>query len=105
MGAPPWLHYHLGAASEEGRGTGASHLALCTLAEWGRAGGYETLHLGGGVSGRADSLREYKLRFAPDGLVPAATGRAVHDRDAYARLTGSDEVDWAGFFPAYRASY
>jgi hypothetical protein len=105
MGAPPWLHYHLGAASEEGRGTGASHLALCTLAEWGRAHGYDTLHLGGGVSGRAGSLLDYKLRFAPGGLVPAATGRAVHDRAAYARLTGSEDVDWAGFFPAYRASY
>jgi serine/alanine adding enzyme len=105
MGAPPWLHYHLGAASEAGRGSGASHLALCTLAEWGRDRGYSTLHLGGGVSGRADSLLEYKQRFAPGALVPSATGRAVHDRAAYARLTGSDAVDWAGFFPAYRASY
>jgi hypothetical protein len=37
--------------------------------------------------------------------VPSATGRAVHDRAAYARLTGSDAVDWNGFFPAYRAAY
>jgi serine/alanine adding enzyme len=105
MGERPWLHYHLGAATDAARGTGASHLALCTLAEWGREQGYEVLHLGGGVSGRDDSLLEYKLRFAPDGLVASATGRAVHDRDAYARLTGADTIDWAGFFPAYRQSY
>jgi hypothetical protein len=105
MGDRPWLHYHLGAAADAARGSGASHLALCTLAEWGREQGYEILHLGGGVSGRADSLLEYKLRFAPDGLVASATGRAVHDRAAYARLTGSDAIDWAGFFPAYRQSY
>jgi Acetyltransferase (GNAT) domain len=104
MGEPPWLHYHLGAAADAARGTGASHLALVTLAEWGRDHGYATLHLGGGVGGREDSLLEYKLRFAPGGLVPSATGRAVHDAAEYARLTGSPEVDWAGFFPAYRAS-
>lgn len=105
MGSPPWLHYHLGASAQGGRGTGASHLALCTLAEWGRENGYAVLHLGGGVSGRADSLLEYKLRFSPDGLLRAATGRAVHDPAAYARLTGANGVDWEGFFPAYRASY
>jgi hypothetical protein len=105
MGVRPWLHYHLGAAADAARGTGASHLALCTLAEWGREQGYALLHLGGGVSGRDDSLLEYKLRFAPDGLIASATGRAVHDPAAYERLTGSDTVDWAGFFPAYRASY
>lgn len=105
MGEPPWLHYHLGAAADAARGTGASHLALCTLAEWGREEGFTTLHLGGGVSGAADSLLEYKLRFAPEGLIPSATGRAVHDLAEYERLTGSSDVDWAGFFPAYRASY
>jgi serine/alanine adding enzyme len=105
MGEPPWLHYHLGAAADAARGTGASHLALCALAEWGREHDYAILHLGGGVSGRDDSLREYKLRFAPRGLVASATGRAVHDPAAYARLTGSGDVDWAGFFPAYRAAY
>lgn len=105
IGTPPWLHYHLGASAESARGTGASHLALCALAEWGQANGFSILHLGGGVGGRADSLLEYKHRFAPGELLPSATGRAVHDHAAYARLTGSDEVDWEGFFPAYRAAY
>jgi hypothetical protein len=103
MGGPPWLHYHLGAAAAAGRGTGASHLALLTLAQWGRANGYDALHLGGGVGGRADSLLDYKRRFAPDGLLPARVGKAVHDAAAYAELTGSAETDWDGFFPAYRA--
>jgi serine/alanine adding enzyme len=102
MGEPPWLHYHLGAAADAARGTGASHLALLALAEWGRATGYETLHLGGGVGGRADSLLEYKLRFAPGGLVASEIGKAVHDEAAYLRLSGADEIDWDGFFPAYR---
>ncbi|HWT25024.1 MAG TPA: GNAT family N-acetyltransferase [Solirubrobacteraceae bacterium] len=103
MGKPPWLHYHLGGAADAGRGTGASHLALLALAEWGRDHGYAVLHLGGGVGGRADALFEYKLRFAPDGRRAAALGKAVHDSAAYGRLTGSPAVDWDGFFPAYRA--
>ena len=105
MGEPPWLHYHLGGAADAARGTGASHLALYHLAQWGRDHGYATLHLGGGVGGRDDSLLEYKRRFAPDGLKRAAIGKAVHDRAAYARLTGADSVEWDGFFPAYREPY
>ena len=102
MGEAPWLHYHLGGTTDAARGSGASHLALYSLAEWGREQGFSTLHLGGGVGGADDSLLEFKLRFAPGGRVPAAVGKAVHDRAAYARLSGSGEIDWDGFFPAYR---
>jgi hypothetical protein len=102
MGEPPWLHYHLGAGTEAGRGTGASHLALLGLAQWGAEHGYELLHLGGGVGGRADSLLEYKRRFAPDGWVPSRIAKAVHDEPAYLSLARAEAVDWDGFFPAYR---
>lgn len=105
MGEPPWLHYHLGGATEAARGTGASHIALYSLACWGREHGFETLHLGGGVGGRDDSLLEFKLRFAPEGRVGVSIGKAVHDRAGYLRLTGAAEVDWDAFFPAYREPY
>ena len=105
MGEPPWLHYHLGGATDAARGTGASHLALYSLACWGRDQGYDTLHLGGGVGGRDDSLLEFKLRFAPDGRVGVAIGKAVHDHAGYLRLSGAAEVDWDAFFPAYREPY
>jgi len=105
MGSPPWLHYHLGGAADAARGTGASHLALYRLACWGREQGFETLHLGGGVGGREDSLLEFKLRFAPQGRVPVSIGRAVHDLPAYLQLTGRAAVDWDGFFPGYREPY
>jgi serine/alanine adding enzyme len=105
MGEPPWLHYHLGGATDAARGTGASHLALYGLACWGREHGFETLHLGGGVGGRDDSLLEFKLRFAPAGRVGVAIGKAVHDLPAYLRLSGAGAVDWDAFFPAYREPY
>jgi serine/alanine adding enzyme len=103
IGDPPWLHYHLGASSDAGRRVGASQLALHGLADWGQRHGYELLHLGGGVGGGSDSLLEYKQRFAPAGHVPAAIGKAVHDRPAYLELAGAPAIDWDGFFPAYRA--
>ena len=102
LAGSPWLHYHLGGASNEGRRLGASHLALLTAAGWGQALGYETLHRGGGVGGREDSLFEFKRRFAPGDLVTASIGKAVHDEEAYRRLAGVTEIDYGGYFPAYR---
>jgi len=103
LASPPWLHYHLGASSDEGRRIGAMHLLFLEAATWATERGYERFHLGGGVGGREDSLHEFKRRFDPGGLVDAAVGKAVHDEDAYARLTGGD-ASLDGFFPAYRAT-
>jgi serine/alanine adding enzyme len=101
--SPPWLHYHLGAALEGGRSVGASHLLLLEAARWGNDHGCEIFHLGGGVGGAEDSLWEYKRRFAPDALVEAWVGKAVHDEAAYLELSGTEALDLSGFFPAYRA--
>jgi hypothetical protein len=97
----PWVHYHLGASSDEGRSLGANNLALYEAARWGREQGYELLHLGGGLGGRPDSLFEFKRRFDPGGEREFAVGKAIHDEDVYAELAGKVTVE--GFFPAYRA--
>jgi hypothetical protein len=101
LGSPPWLHYHLGATSDEGRHLGAMTLLFLEAATWARERGYERFHLGGGVGGAEDSLHEFKRRFDPGGLVDAAIGKAVHDEDAYASLAGA-EAFLDGYFPAYR---
>ena len=98
--AKPWLHYHLGASSDEGRRLGASNLVLYEAASWGRAQGYELLHLGGGVGGQEDSLFEFKRRFDPDAEREFAIGKAIHDEAAYGELADGAPLD--GFFPAYR---
>ena len=102
--AEPWLHYHLGASSEDGRRLGASHLVLYEAASWARAQGYELFHLGGGVGGRADSLHEFKSRFDPGAEREFAIGRAIHDETAYYELTEASgaRAEFGGFFPAYR---
>jgi serine/alanine adding enzyme len=102
LAAPPYLHYHLGATSDEGRALGASHLVLFEAACWARDRGLSAFHLGGGVGGRADSLFEFKRRFWPGGEREFFVGKAVHDPDAYRALAGTDELALDGFFPAYR---
>ncbi len=102
LAGSPWLHNHLGGASDEGRRLGASHLALFSAARGGQELGFEALHLGGGVGGKEDSLFEYKRRFAPDDLVTASVGKAVHDEEAYRLLAGVTEIAFGGYFPAYR---
>ena len=96
----PWLHYHLGASSDEGRRLGASNLVLYETASWGREQDYELFHLGGGVGGQEDSLYEFKRRFDPDAEREFAIGKAIHDEAAYRELADGAPLD--GFFPAYR---
>jgi hypothetical protein len=103
LATPPWLHYHLSGTTDTGRSTGASTLVLLEAARWAQAQDYERFHLGGGLGGKADSLHHFKARFDPDGLLEAAVGKAIHDEEAYRRLSGG-EASLDGFFPAYRAT-
>jgi serine/alanine adding enzyme len=102
LATPPWLHYHLSATTDAGRSTGSSTLVLLEAARWGQANGYERFHLGGGLGGKEDLLHHFKARFDPEGLVPAAVGKAIHDEGTYRELSGGD-ASYDGFFPAYRA--
>jgi serine/alanine adding enzyme len=102
LASPPLLHYHLGASSERGQSLGANHVLFYETAAWAAERGFTHFHLGGGVGGFEDSLYEFKRRFDPGGSLPAVLGKKVHDPDAYRALSGSDEIDFAGYFPAYR---
>jgi hypothetical protein len=101
LATPPWLHYHLSGTTDAGRSTGASTLVLLEAARWAQERGYDRFHLGGGLGGSADSLHHFKARFDPEGLVPAAVGKAIHDENAYRELSGG-QTGYEGYFPAYR---
>jgi serine/alanine adding enzyme len=98
----PWLHYHLGASSDEARRLGASHLLLYEAARFGQEHGYEQLHLGSGVGAGGGSLLEFKRRFTSSPSLEQWFGKGVHDVQRYRDLTGSTEIEYDGFFPAYR---
>jgi hypothetical protein len=98
----PWFHYHLGASADEGRKLGASHLLLYSAACFGQEQGFEIFHLGSGVGGGAGELLEFKRRFAPcSPLLEQWFGKAVHDKERYLALTGTDHIRYEGFFPTY----
>jgi lipid II:glycine glycyltransferase (peptidoglycan interpeptide bridge formation enzyme) len=101
LATPPFLHYHLGAASERGYEVGASKLLFLEAARYGAANGFAELHLGGGLGGREDSLWEFKHRLTPAPGREFWLGKLVHDAAEYRRLGGADSA--SGFFPAYRA--
>ena len=101
LATPPWLHYHLGAATDEGYALGASKLLFLEAARHGQANGYAELHLGSGLGGREDSLWQFKQRFSPAPGRPFWIGKLVHDAERYRELAGGAGTD--GFFPAYRA--
>jgi serine/alanine adding enzyme len=99
--APPWLHYHLGAASDEGFRLGASKLLFHESARWARDEGLEEFHLGSGLGGSENSLWQFKQRFSPHPGREFLVGKIVHDAGAYRGLGGDIAAD--GFFPSYRA--
>jgi serine/alanine adding enzyme len=98
----PWLHYHLGAMADRARDVGATNLLLYEAAGWAQEQGLAIFHLGGSAGSVEDSLFAFKRRFSPYDLFEYWIGKAVHDEGAYRRLTGSAEIDFDGFFPAYR---
>jgi lipid II:glycine glycyltransferase (peptidoglycan interpeptide bridge formation enzyme) len=102
LATPPWLHYHLGATSEEARGLGVSHLLLYSAARFGAQRAYDQLHLGSGLGTGGGSLLEFKQRFCSAPLLEQWLGKAVHDVRRYLELTGSEAVAYEGFFPAYK---
>jgi hypothetical protein len=102
LATPPWLHYHLGAATEHGYALGASKLLFLEAALHGQANGYAELHLGSGLGGSEDSLWEFKQRFSPAPGRAFWVGRLVHDAERYRELSGG-RAGGDGYFPSYRA--
>jgi GNAT acetyltransferase-like protein len=95
------MHYFLAASTDEGRRSAATNLVIYEAMRIGRDTGLRVLNLGGGVRD-GDALQAFKRSFGP-GRAPYVVGSAIHDVDAYRRLSEQAGVDpddpW---FPAYR---
>jgi hypothetical protein len=99
-----FMNYHLSGSLGEYRSFAPTNLLLYEAALWGCRNGYKTLHLGGGVGSREDSLYKFKSAFNRQEPRRFFIGKKIHLSDAYERLvqmkgTGADD----GFFPQYRA--
>jgi len=104
------MQYHLSGAAEPFLRLSPTKLALDRIIAWGLDHGMHLLNLGGGVSGKADSLFRFKAGFSP-GRATFSTCRIVTDQAIYRQLlerwenaSGVTAPEADGFFPPYRAS-
>ena len=95
------MHYFLAASTDEGRRAAATNLVIYEAMRIGRDAGLRVLNLGGGLRD-GDALQSFKSSFGP-GRAPYVVGSAIHDADAYRRLSEQAGVDPGDpWFPAYR---
>ena len=104
------VHAHLAGSSDELKALSPLKTLLDDVRIWAQQRGNHSMHLGGGRSGKDDSLLAFKSRFSPR-RHEFFVGRWVLDSSAYqelcerrrayassAHLVAEDEE----FFPAYR---
>ena len=103
------MHYHLSASDREYGHLAPTNLLLYEAACWGCENGLRTLHLGGGLGGREDSLFRFKAAFREKSDTFFSTGTKVFDEKICRELIGIRNLESAGepeadtsFFPAYR---
>lgn len=106
----PFVHCHLIGTDERYAAESPSKALLDHVRQWGTARGLRSMHLGGGVGGRQDSLFEYKTRFSPH-THSFAIGCWILDANVYADLAEAHRARLAeqgaeaepDFFPFYRS--
>lgn len=98
------MHYHLGASKKEYQVYAPMNKMFYAMALWGYEHGLKTLHLGGGLGSREDSLYHFKKEFNRGEDTRFSIGKRVFLQDVYDRLCEEVNADpEASFFPRYRA--
>ena len=104
------LHYHLGGTATEHVSTAAGKLVMDEARRWAKARGLRTLHLGGGVGGREDSLFYFKTGFSDRThpfrlwrwIVNPATYGILCERWANGNRRAGVDHSSSDYFPPYR---
>lgn len=98
------MNYHLSGSLREYQHLAPTNLLLYKAALWGCRNGYKTLHLGGGVGSREDSLYKFKSAFNRNETKQFSIGKRIYLNDVYEKLSSMKHSDpESGFFPKYRA--
>lgn len=104
IGANGFMNYHLSGSLREYQHLAPSNLLLHEAALWGCSNGYKTLHLGGGVGSREDSLYKFKSAFNRNETYQFSIGKKIFLDREYKMLSLMRKANTeSGFFPAYRA--
>ena len=98
------MNYHLSGSLREYQHLAPTNLLLYKAAMWGCRNGYKTLHLGGGVGSREDSLYKFKSAFHRSEAKQFAVGKKIYLQDVYHKLVVMKRLtSEVAFFPQYRA--
>lgn len=100
-----YMNYHLSGQLFEFRRYAGTNMILYEAAKWGRARGYDWLHLGGGLGAKEGPLYDFKKSFYKKGEDKSfCIGKKIIDPDVYQHLVNlrGEELS-EDFFPKYRA--
>lgn len=98
------MNYHLSGSLRGYQHLAPSNLLLYKAALWGSRNGYKSLHMGGGVGSKEDSLYKFKSAFNRNEAKQFAIGKKIYLQDVYESLVQMKASDpESGFFPKYRA--
>ena len=99
-----YMNYHLSGSLREYQHLAPSNLLLYKAALWGCRNGYKSLHMGGGVGSKEDSLYKFKSAFNRSETKQFSIGKKIYLNDVYEELSRMKNPDpETGFFPKYRA--
>ncbi len=98
------MHYHLSASQKKYQHLAPTNLLLYEAALWASQNGYKTLHLGGGVGCKRDSLYKFKKAFNRGEDKSFYIGKKIFDEDSYQMLVNlrQEDIKNPQFFPKYR---
>lgn len=98
------MNYHLSGFLREYQSIAPTNLLLYKAALWGCMNGYNTLHLGGGVGSKEDSLYKFKSAFNRKEVQQFAIGKKIYLDEIYKQLSLLKDIDENQmYFPIYRA--
>lgn len=104
LSANGFMNYHLSGSLREYQHLAPTNLLLYKAAMWGCSNGCKSLHLGGGVGSKEDSLFKFKSSFNRKERLTFAIGKKIFLNEAYHQLAAmKNACEAGGFFPIYRA--
>ncbi|MBQ7828767.1 MAG: peptidoglycan bridge formation glycyltransferase FemA/FemB family protein [Clostridia bacterium] len=104
IAANGYMNYHLSGSLREYQNLAPTNLLIYKAAIWGSLNGYKSLHLGGGVGSKEDSLYLFKSGFNRNDTKQFSIGKKIYLNDVYDDLVSMKNCDVAvNYFPQYRA--
>lgn len=99
-----FMNYHLSGSLRKYQNLAPSNLLLYKAALWGSMHGCRSLHMGGGVGSKEDSLYKFKSAFNRNETKRFGIGKKIFSQEMYDKLTEMKNSENSGnFFPLYRA--